>query len=432
MERKIFEHLLKWKKSKQRLPLLLQGARQVGKTHSLLKFGKEQYKNVVYFNFESNPDLHSLFNNSLAPSRLIPQLSLLSSSEIFPEDSLLIFDEIQSCERAITSLKYFAEEAPAYHVAAAGSLLGVAINRQNFSFPVGKVKIENMFPLDFEEFLWALDKKKAVDVIRDCYCSFSECMLHKEFLDMFQLYISLGGMPRVVNEYIDKHDFDYITSIQKEILIGYIADMSKYAAITETINIMAAYNSIPAQLAKPNKKFQYNIIKSGARAKNYETPIEWLKAAGVIYRVQKCRQPVLPLKAYIVNDYFKIYMNDTGLLCSKYGLNNKNIAKETMQISGIKGVLAENYVSGALHCNGFEPCYWESEGKAEVDFIIQNTNGEIIPIEVKSSENVKSKSLSEYIKRYKPETAYRISTKNFGKENNLLSIPLYAVFCIEQ
>lgn len=430
MERKIYQTLTNWKQNPGRLPLILQGARQVGKTYCLLHFGKANYRNLAYFNFESNPELHIIFKQSLLPSKLLPQLAILAGTEIFEEETLIIFDEIQSCEAALTSLKYFAEEAPAFHIAAAGSLLGVAINRSAYSFPVGKVRIENIYPMDFEEFLWAMGKKEAANIIRDCFHNQSECALHSHFLDYFRLYLSLGGMPRVVSEYIVTADFDFITSIQSDILTGYTADMAKYAAAMETVHITAAYNSIPAQLAKENRKFQYNLIKSGARAKTYEGPIEWLAASGIVIKVTKCPNPQLPLTAFALSDFFKLYMNDTGLLCAKLGLNNQSIVIEPFEITGIKGVLAENYVALALKSNGFDPFYWESDGKAEVDFIIQDKAGRIIPAEVKSSKNVRSKSLSEYIKKYNPELAYRFSTKNFGRENNLISIPLYSIFCL--
>jgi uncharacterized protein len=432
MERKIHQKLINWKKKPGRLPLILQGARQVGKTYCLLQFGKTNYRNVAYFNFESNPELDFIFKQNLSPAKLLPQLAILAGTEIFEEETLIIFDEIQSCETALTSLKYFAEEAPTHHIVAAGSLLGVAINRNAYSFPVGKVSIENLYPMDFEEFLWAMDKKEAANIIREYFHTQKECALHNHFLEYFRLYLALGGMPRVIKEYIENADFDFVTSIQSDILTGYTADMAKYAAAMETVHITAAFNSIPAQLAKENRKFQYNIIKSGARAKNYEGPIDWLAASGIVTKVNKCPNPRLPLSAYALSDFFKLYLNDTGLLCSKFGLNNQKIAIESYEIAGIKGVLAENYVAAALKVNDFNLYYWESEGKAEVDFIIQDNAGRIIPVEVKSSNNVRSKSLAEYIKIYKPEIAYRVSTKNFGSENNLNSIPLYAVFCLSK
>lgn len=430
MERKIDKLLKNWKDSRNRLPLILQGARQVGKTFTLLQFGKKNYRNVAYFNFENNPELNMIFAKDISAEQLLPQLMLLSNQTIFEENTLIIFDEIQACERALTSLKYFAESAPGYHVVAAGSLLGVAINRKQYSFPVGKVQIQHLFPMDFEEFLWAMGNKKGVAIIHDCFENNSECSLHTHFMELFKLHLGIGGMPQVVNEYVKSSDFNFVISTQKNILNSYVADMAKYSSPMETVRIMAAFNSIPSQLAKQNHKFQYNLIKSGARANVYESPLDWLKASGLINKVEKCHTPILPLAAYSVPDYFKVYMADTGLLCSKFGLNSQSLLLQPLQSDGIKGALTENYVASALQVNDYSPYYWESEGKAEVDFIIQDKQGDIIPVEVKSSENVRAKSLSQYIQKYKPKKSYKVSAKNFGQENNLISIPLYAAFCI--
>ncbi|MCX6327522.1 MAG: ATP-binding protein [Bacteroidia bacterium] len=430
MERKIAIILKSWKESRARLPLILQGSRQVGKTFALLQFGKSHYRNVAYFNFENNPELHKVFARDISPAQLLPQLMLLSNQTIFETNTLIIFDEIQACERALTSLKYFAELAPGYHLVAAGSLLGVAVNRKQYSFPVGKVQVQHLYPMDFEEFLWAMGNKEGVAIILDCFEHKSECSLHAHFLELLKLYIGLGGMPQVVNEYVQNLDFNFVVSMQKNILNSYVADMAKYASPMETVRIMAVYNSIPAQLAKQNHKFQYNLIKSGARANVYEAPLDWLKASGLIQKVEKCHTPALPLIAYSVPDFFKVYMSDTGLLCSKFGLNSQNLLLQPLQLNGIKGALAENYVASALQVKGYVPYYWESEGKAEVDFIIQDKQGDIIPIVVKSSENVRAKSLTQYIQKYKPDKAYKVSAKNFGQENKLISIPLYAAFCI--
>lgn len=430
MERKIEKQLLAWKNAPDHLPLVLHGARQVGKTYTLLKFGKENYREVVYLNFESNTRLHTLFENDISPSVLVPLLSLFSGKKITEHDTLVIFDEIQACERALTSLKYFAEEAPLYHVVAAGSLLGVALHREKFSFPVGKVQLLNLFPMDLEEFFWARGMQEGSDMIRDCYRQMVPCALHDHFLGEFKTYIALGGMPRVISQYLENPDFDYVTSIQKEIHAAYLADMAKYAAPTETVRIMGAYASIPAQLTKQNRKFQYKLIKSGSRAHQYETPIEWLKAAGLVVRVNKCSKPEIPVLANAEPDFFKLYLFDTGMLCSVYGINATGFVASPMDLNGIKGVLAENYVATSLQSNGYTPYYWESEGKAEVDFIIQNKQGEIIPVEVKSSENVRARSLANYIARYKPSKAFKITAKNFGMERNQFSVPLYATFCI--
>ena len=362
---------------------------------------------------------------------MLPKLELLANQSVFEKQTLLFFDEIQACERALTSLKYFAEQAPQFHVVAAGSLLGVAVNREQYSFPVGKVQIEHMYPMDFEEFLWAMGKKRAVEIIEDCFKNKMECDMHSHLLDLFKLYIALGGMPQIVSEYIKEHDFNFVVSLQKVILDSYIADMAKYATPMETVKIMAAYNSIPSQLAKENRKFQYKLIKSGARATTYEGPLDWLKSSGLIVKIHKCHPPEVPLTAFSSPDFFKVYFSDTGLLCSKMGLNNQTLIIQPFNLHGIKGAIAENYVAIALSSNGHTPYYWESEGKAEVDFIIQDKKGHVVPIEVKSSENVRAKSLAHYMQKFKPQLAYKISTKNFGKEGNLYSIPLYAAFCIK-
>ena len=430
MERKITKILKEWKASKSRLPMILHGPRQVGKTYTLLQFGKTDFQNVVYLNFENNIELQKVFTGDISPKQLLPQLQLIAGQSIFEEKTLLVFDEVQTCERALTSLKYFAEQTPKYAVVAAGSLLGVAINREQYSFPVGKVQIEHLYPMDFEEFLWAMDKKQAVAIIKDCFDNRKECPLHAHFMELFRLYISLGGMPQVLNEYLKNKDFNFVISLQKNILDSYIADMAKYATPMETVKIMATYNSIPSQLAKENRKFQYKLIKSGGRASSYEAALDWLKSSGLIVKVHKCHPPQVPLIAFATPDFFKVYVSDTGLLCSKLGLNNQSLFIQPFDLTGIKGVIAENYVATALKTNGYEPYYWESEGKAEVDFIIQNKQGQIIPIEVKSSENVRAKSLSLFLKRYQSEFGYKVSSKNFGFEGDVFSIPLYAVFCV--
>ena len=430
MERKIQSKLLSWKESTHRKPLIIQGARQVGKTYSILNFGKSYYKNVVYFNFESNGELTSVFDRDLSPQRLLRELSALSGETIFEGDTLIIFDEIQACERALTSLKYFNEEAPAYHLIAAGSLLGVATNREKHSFPVGKVNILTLYPLDFEEFLWALDQHAAVILIRESFNTNTPSVLHLTFLDYYKKYLCIGGMPQVVKEYIETDDYNFVMSSQKNINDAYIADMSKYATPSETLRIMSVYNSVPSQLAKENRKFQYSLIKTGARAALYETPLDWLKASGIVIICHKVNTGKLPLVAYLEPVSFKVYVSDTGLLCSKFGLTLSTMLSEVAGYNDIKGSLAENYVATALISNGYNIFYWESQGKAEVDFVIQNSTGQIIPIEVKSSDNVRSKSLQQFVSRYNPAYSIRISTKNFGFENNIKSVPLYAVFCI--
>jgi len=430
MERKIEQTLKDWKNSANRLPLIVHGARQVGKTYSILRFGKSNYKNVVYCNFESNAELQQIFATNFDTKRIIRELSVFTAKQILEHDTLIFFDEIQSAEQVLTSLKYFAEQSPQYHIIAAGSLLGVAINRQKYSFPVGKVEMQTLAPMDFEEFLWAVNQHQAVDIIRESFTKNSECALHQYFINFYKTFLCTGGMPQVVSEYIDKQDFDYVSVIQKNINNAYIADMAKYATPEETVRIMAVFNSIPAQLAKDNKKFQYKIIKSGARANQYELALQWLIASGIIIYSPKVNEGKLPLSIYTDPNSFKTYLNDTGLLLSRIGVPVNIILSENINYQNFKGMLAENYVAIALASNNYTPYYWASEGKAEIDFVIQDTEGNFIPIEVKSADNIRSKSLQQFVNQYNPAYSIRISTKNFGFENKIKSIPLYACFCI--
>lgn len=430
MERKIVNNLETWKKSKHRHPLILHGARQVGKTYTALSFGKDYYKNTVYLNLEDSIENAKIFDRDLEPERIIREISAKFGQTIFKGDTLIIFDEIQACERALTSLKYFCEKAPEYHIIAAGSLLGVAVNREKHSFPVGKVEMMNLYPLDFEEFLLAAGRKQMAELVRDSFSNNEPLAFHDTLMDLYGTYLVTGGMPAAVLEYFDKQDFNFVMAVQKNIIDAYIADMAKYAAPNETTKIMAAFNSIPAQLAKENKKFQYKVIKTGARKYEYETPLDWLKASGIIIKCPKVNQGKIPLAAYTDFSSFKVYMTDTGLLCARFGIPFNAVLAGTPSFEGFKGALAENYAASALVTNGYTPYYWESKGKAELDFVIQDKNGNIIPIEVKSAANVRSKSLNQFVTKYSPPYSIRISSKNFGLENGIKSVPLYAVFCV--
>lgn len=431
MERKMSKKLLEWKKDKEKTPLIIYGARQVGKTYTILSFGKENYKNVAYINFEDNSKIAKIFEKDLEIERIIKELSVMLGITILEKDTLIFFDEIQACERALTSLKYFAESNSKYHVIAAGSLLGIAINRQKYSFPVGKVKMLTLYPLDFEEFLWALDKKDLANMIRKAFVDDKEFSLHSLANEFYRLYLAIGGMPKSILEYKEKQDMDFVNAILKDINNSYIADMAKYASSTETTKIIAIYNIISAQLAKENKKFQYKLIKSGARAYEYETAINWLNASGIINQCIKIREGKLPLSVFIEPENFKIYMGDVGLLCNKFGIPANIVIVENDKMNDFKGALAENYVcSGLIQC-GLTPYYWESKGKAEVDFVVQDKNGNIIPIEVKSNIHTKSKSLNVFKGLYKVPYSIRVSNKNFGFENDIKCIPLYSVFCLD-
>lgn len=432
MERKIENTILNWKNSSKRMPLIIKGARQIGKTYTALMIGKKYYKNTVYFNMEDSQELVSIFEKDFDIERIITELSIRSGESIFKNETLIIFDEIQACERALLSLKYFCEKAPEYHIIAAGSLLGVALNREKYSFPVGKVDMITMYPMDFEEFLWALNQHDLADAIREHYQSNEMFSLHDTAMMYYKTYLLVGGMPRAVLDYIETKDYNFVTASQKSLNDSYIADMAKYATPNETTKIMNAYNSIPAQLSKENKKFQYKVIKSGARAYEYETPIEWLNASGVINKCVKIREGKMPLSVFVENESFKIYMADTGILCSKFSIPAKMILTETNAFDGFKGALTENYVAAALKTNGYDLYYWEANGKAELDFVIQSAEGDIIPVEVKAADNVRAKSLGVFMKKYDIQKAIIISSKNFGFENHIKSVPLYAVFAINE
>jgi predicted AAA+ superfamily ATPase len=326
-------------------------------------------------------------------------------------------------------LKYFAEEAPGYMIIAAGSLLGVAVNRDDSSYPVGKVDMVTMCPLDFEEFLWAAGQKKATEVIRDLFSTFSPCSLHETLIDYYRTYLFTGGMPGVVKEYVETHDQMMTGEIKRGINDAYIADMARYTGKAETVRIISVYNSLTAQLAKENHKFQYKVIKSGARIAEYGSSIDWLKASGIVLACQKISVGHLPLSAYSDPGAFKLYHSDTGLLCAMAGLTEKSLTSKNLTGSGFIGALAENYVAKSLKASGYTLYYWESKGKAEVDFVIQ-TGEHVIPVEVKASDNVRSRSLGEFIRRYSPPFSYRVSEKNFGNENNIRSVPFYALFCV--
>ncbi|MDR2042196.1 MAG: ATP-binding protein [Tannerella sp.] len=412
------------------MPLLVTGARQIGKTHSILAFGKKEYRNVVNINFELNKSFRDVFEQNLEPRRIIREISALSGETVFPHETLLFFDEIQACPAALNSLKYFFEQTPDYHIIAAGSLLGVALHREGFSFPVGKVMQMRMYPLDFEEFLLAFEQYEAINLIRECFTGNTPCFSHDKWLEYYRLYLQTGGMPQVVQHYLEHKDFIFVRALQQNIITNYISDMGKYSTPALTSKTIATFQSIPSQLAKENHKFQFKIIKSGARAKDYQESLDWLFNSDIVRKCTLVSTGHFPLSAFANPAFYKVYLSDVGLLSAQYQIPEAAYLSNFAAFDNIKGSLAENYVMNALISSGHEPYYWESEGKAEVDFVIQDQSGAVVPIEVKSSENVKAKSLKVYGERYKPEIVYRISAKNFGFENGIKSVPLYAVFCI--
>ena len=431
MERKIAKYLIGWKNSPYRKPLILQGARQTGKTYSILAFGRKHYANVAYFNFETKPDLKKTFDESIEPAYLLPLLSRISGQTIIKEKTLIVFDEVQLCERALTSLKYFYELAPEYHVIAAGSLLGVAVNRQTFSFPVGKVDMKTLHPMDMEEFLMASGEQELVNQIRECFETDTPMptALHDIALAYYRQYLFVGGMPECVEKYIGTRDFILLRHTQELILESYLNDMSKYNKENEIKKTRLAYDNITVQLSKKNTRFQYKLIKSGARAAEFENAIEWLILSGVVTRIHRIEQPSKPLENYRDIDAFKIYVSDMGLLCAKKNVVAEDILYQSGDLLDFKGGMTENYVCSQLVANGYPCYYWASERGAEIDFVIQR-GGRVIPIEVKSAENMKAKSLSVYIDSYKPEYAVKLSTKNFGFADGKKTVPLYAAFCL--
>jgi predicted AAA+ superfamily ATPase len=431
MYRKIMKYLTQWKSSPYRKPLILQGARQVGKTYSILEFGREQYENVAYFNFETTPTLSKTFNESIEPSVLIPILSRIASQTIIKEKTLIVFDEVQLCERALTSLKYFCENAPEYHVIVAGSLLGVAVNREQFSFPVGKVDIKTLYPMDMEEFLLACGEENLIAQIKKCFSDNSPlpAALHEAAMQYYREYLVVGGMPDCVNKYLETKDYILVRHTQSMILQSYLNDMSKYNNTNEIKKTHLVYDNITVQLSRKNTRFQYKLIKKGARASEFENAIEWLGLSGIVNRIYRIEHVQKPLENYRDIDAFKIYVSDIGLLCAKKEIVAEDVLYLSEELNDFKGGMVENYVCNQLTTNGYICYYWESDRGAEVDFIIQR-EGKIIPIEVKSADNTKAKSLKVYMDTNKPDYAIKLSTKNFGLEDNRKAVPLYAAFCI--
>jgi predicted AAA+ superfamily ATPase len=425
------EYLREWKDSKYRKPLILQGARQVGKTYSILEFGRKEYENVAYFNFETNPLLIKTFDEDISSAYLIPILSRLSGQTIIREKTLIVFDEIQLCERALTSLKYFYEEAPEYHIIVAGSLLGVAVSREKYSFPVGKVDIQTLYPMDMEEFMLACGEKEMVDRIRTCFRSDQPmpAVLHEAALQYYRQYLVVGGMPECISKFIETKDYILVRHTQKIILESYLNDMSKYNSENEIKKTRLVYDNITVQLSKKNTRFQYKLIKKGGRVAEFENAIEWLVLSGIVTRIHKIDQPQKPLENYRDIDAFKIYVSDVGLLCAKKDITAEDILFSSGELNDFRGGMAENYICSQLTANKYKSYYWLSQRGAEIDFVIQREN-HIIPLEVKSADNVKAKSLNVYMESFKPAYAIKLSTKNFGFENNKKTVPLYASFCI--
>lgn len=419
MYRIAYEKLLHWKSQNDRKPLLVQGARQVGKTWLIKEFGQKEFKHLAYFNFEQNPNLKNIFEKGYDTELIIRALNIYSNFPIDKKNTLIFFDEIQECPKAITSLKYFREENPEYAIIGAGSLLGVSIH-QGISFPVGKVSFLSLYPLNFTEFLMAFGQEKILDFLPK-----DESMVRPILLDLLKTYYFTGGMPEVIHDFIQHKDYQKSREIQLSILKAYENDFSKYAPSDQLPRIRLVWESILGQLSKENSKFIYNMLRTGARAKDFELALEWLKDAGLIHKINRITKPGIPLNSYAIWSDFKIYLSDVGLLCAKAGLAIDTILQGDRLFTEFKGVLSEQFVLQQLITADLFPFYWiPEEGKSEVDFIIQLDKG-IVPIEVKSNENLKAKSLKVYSEKYNPEICIRTSLSPYRKQEWIENLPLY-------
>ena len=431
MIRASYKKLLEWKNDTKRKPLLLQGARQVGKTYLINEFGKSEYENFVYLNFEQNPELSSLFQGSLDPNKIVESIGLYYGWTIQAENTLLFFDEIQTTPEVLTSLKYFYEKNPEYHVIAGGSLLGVSIGKQS-SFPVGKVNFMTLHPMSFSEYLVAFGEKMLADKLNNIHPEgpFPE-ILHQKLMAHLKMYLFLGGMPEVLQDYLDHQDIVSVRNIQDEILRAYENDFSKYTANTQAIKTSEVWRSIPAQLARERKKFKYSDVRKGARASTYEQTIEWLNKAGLINLAHQISTPKIPLSGYADHSRFKVYMLDTGLLGAMLKITSEIIVKPTALFSEYNGAFIENFVASELVASSNDDLYyWASKSEAEVDFILRN-GSKVYPLEVKSGLSKYKKSLVSYSEKYNPDLIFRCSPRNFTRDGNFINLPIYAAFLMK-
>jgi uncharacterized protein len=426
MERKELATLFEWKSSKNRKPLIVKGARQVGKTWLIKFFGQQAYQKVVYINFETASHLKGLFAEDLNTSRIIRALQIEAGFEITPGDTLIIFDEIQSAPEALHSLKYFCENTPDLHIVAAGSLLGVALHA-DVSFPVGKVDFMDLYPLSFQEFLRALGENSLASLLdSDDWPLIST--FRNRYIELLRTYYFVGGMPEVVFTFGERHDYPAARKIQQQILYAWEQDFSKHPPADVIPRIRMVWNAIPSQLAKENRKFIYGAMKPGARARDYELALQWLIDCGLVYRINRISMPGFPLKGYEDFSAFKLFIVDTGILGAMGNLDPEILLKGDALFREFKGALTEQYVLQQLISRANMPiAYWSAErSDAEIDFVIQQKN-QIIPIEVKAEENLKSKSLKSYCMRWSPQTAIRTSMSDYRKESWFTNLPLYAV-----
>ena len=429
MERYILNDLIKWKNSKYRKPLILKGARQVGKTYILKQFGKNNYEGVAYFNFDHDEDLYNLFTNTKNPKRILEQLSFIYGKAILPEKTLIIFDEIQECPDALNSLKYFQEEANEYHIVCAGSLLGIRL--PHTSFPVGKVDFLNMYPMTFTEFLLADNCKNLVDYMETItQIENIPDIFFNQLEEKLKAYFIIGGMPEVVQVWVNEKNMEVVNKVQENILRAYESDFSKHTQDSEANKISLIWNSIPSQLAKENKKFLYQTIKQGARAREYENSLNWLNDANLIYKVYNITKPDFPLKAYNDLSSFKIYMNDVGLLRKMANLDSRIVVQGNKLFEEFKGAFTENFVLNMLNITlDTLPNYYIFD-RHEIDFIIQYKN-EIIPIEVKANKSSNNISLTKYNQKFDNKLSIRFSMNNLKKDEKVINIPLFLIEYLE-
>jgi predicted AAA+ superfamily ATPase len=424
MKRDLYESLVSWKNAPNRKPLILQGARQVGKTWLMKEFGKNEFEHVVYLNFEGSERLKSLFVPDFDIKRILSIIEIEVNHKIQRDKTLLIFDEIQEAEKGLTALKYFCEQSPEHYIVAAGSLLGVSLQK-NTSFPVGKVDFLRMYPISFLEFLENVGQSLLKEHLEAQNWPVME-VFHDKLVALLRLYYFIGGMPEAVNNYIQQGDLREVRAIQEKILLGYENDFAKYAPIEIVPKIRLVWHTLISQLAKENRKFMYRQIKKGARAKDFETAIQWLTDAGMVLKASLVEKPILPLNAYADMDVFKLFLLDIGLLNALAKIDPKILLEKNNILTEFKGALTEQFVAQQLKIN-HELYYWTAtNATAEIDFLIQSQNG-IIPIEVKAEENLKSKSLKVFVEKYMPVTAIRASMSPFRVQDWMTNVPLYGV-----
>lgn len=425
MKRFILNELLKWKESKYRKPLILKGARQVGKTYILKEFGKQNYDGVAYFNFDHDEDLYNLFINTKDPKRILEQLAFIYGKAILPEKTLIIFDEIQECPDALNSLKYFQEEANEYHIVCAGSLLGIRLSHT--SFPVGKVDFMNMYPMTFSEFLIADGHQNLVDYMQSINkIEKIPDIFFNQLEEKLKAYFIIGGMPEVVNSWVREKDMSFVNKIQDDILKAYESDFSKHTDNREANKISLIWNSIPSQLAKENKKFLYQTIKDGARAREYEDALNWLNDANLIYKIYNVRKMDFPLKAYTDLSAFKIFMNDVGLLRKMANLDSRIVIEGDRLFEEFKGAFTENYALNMLNIVFNSELNYFTFDRFELDFVVQYMNN-IIPIEVKANKSTNNNSLTKYNNKFKNNLSLRFSMNNLAKDGNIINVPLFLI-----